>query len=157
METKFSKNKMLQVDLSKGRGAAGAGQIAVVRTANGDRIRISQMFLSYLGFTAEDIGKNAKKFLKLYKADDTHFCLYSVSKEPGAIKVSGTWDRPIIYSTQFGNALLAPSGKELLNNKTASFKNVICDTDADSEKMVVINVAEISASPDAFADNLDEN
>ena len=28
METKFSKNKMAQVDLSKSRGAAGAGQIA---------------------------------------------------------------------------------------------------------------------------------
>ena len=157
METKFSKNKMVQVDLSKGRGAAGAGQIAVVRTANGDRIRISQIFLSHLGFTAEDIGKNAKKFLGLYKADDAHFCLYAVSKGQGVIKVSGTWDHPIVYSTQLGNALLAPSGKVLLNNKTAAFRNVICDTDADSEKMVVINVAEISASPDAFADNPDEN
>ena len=47
METKFSKNRMRQVDLSKSRGAAGAGQIAVVRTANGDRIRISQIFLSH--------------------------------------------------------------------------------------------------------------
>lgn len=157
MENKFSKNKMDQVDLSKSRGAAGAGQIAVVRTANGDRIRISQMFLSHLGFTAGDIGKNAKKFLGLYKADETQFCLYAVSKGRGAIKVSGTWEHPIVYSTQFGNALLAPSGKELLNNKTASFKNVICDTDADSKKIVVINAADITASPDAFADNPDEN
>lgn len=157
MEEKFSKNKMEQVDLSKGKGAAGTGQIAVVRTSNGDRIRISQMFLSHLGFTAEDIGKNAKKFLGLYKAGETQFCLYAVSKGQGAIKVSGTWDRPIVYSTQFGNALLAPSGKVLQDNKTAAFRNVICDTDADSEKMVVINAADITASPDAFADNLDKN